>query len=59
MNVSLATRVKANYGVVIYFCWEGKNRFSPMGTTLSTSGIAGQTSCLGAVEQQTFNRLHS
>lgn len=51
MNVSLATRVNANYGVVIYFCWEGKNRFSPMGTTLSTSGIAGQTSCLGAVEQ--------
>lgn len=59
MNVSLATRVKANYGVVIYFCREGKNRFSPMGMTLSTSGTAGQTPCLGAVKQQTYSGLHS
>lgn len=59
MNVSLATRVKANYGVVIYLCWEGKNCFSPMKMTLSTSGTAGQTSCLGAVKQQTYSGLHS
>lgn len=60
MNVSLATRIKANYGVVIYLCWEGKkNRFSLMGMTLSTSGTAGQTSCLGAVKQQTYSGLHS